>query len=346
MNSQETAVASAKQAAPEEYLLEIAFSALRSQALYVAAKLGIADLLASGPRSVQELAAETKTNERALYRVLRTLVSADVFQELEGEVFALNSTAQPLQTGVVNSLRNGLIFMGEEWHWRVWGNLLASVGTGKPSWKKVHGAEVFDYFADHSEEAEIFNRAMTDISAGVAPAVVEAYDFSEVRVLADIAGGHGLLLAKILKANPDAKGILFDVPSVIEGAGKVLETEGVKARVRTVAGDFFKSVPAGADTYIMKHIIHDWDDEHSLRILRNINAVSLPKTKVLLVESVVPEDSRPHYSKLLDLEMLVSPGGVERTTEEYRRLFAAAGFRLTRIVPTRSAYSVIEAVKE
>ena len=330
---------------PEVFLTQMAFGALMTQALYVAAKLGIADLLASGPRPVSELAAETETHERALYRVLRSLASAGVFREVEPKVFALTPYAELLRSDTPASMRNGAIFMGEEWHWRVWGDLLYSVRTGKPAWGHVHGAEVFDYFAANPAQAEIFNCAMTDLSVGAAPAIVEAYDFSNFRVVADIAGGHGYLLAQILKASPNAKGILFDVASVTEGADALLEREGVAGRVEKISGDFFESVPAGADAYVMKHIIHDWDDERCTKILSNIAAVMPEDGKVLIVESVVPEGDGPHYSKLIDLEMLASPGGVERTAEEYGELLAASGLRLKRIVPTSSPFSIIEAGK-
>jgi hypothetical protein len=242
-------------------------------------------------------------------------------------------------------VRNGLIFMGAEWHWRVWSSLMHSVKTGQPAWSKIHGKEVFDYFAEHPEESEIFNRAMTDMAASTAPALVEAYDFSGIETLADVAGGHGLLLAHILKANPGMKGILFDVPSVIEGSQAILEKEGVAARVQAIAGNFFESVPPGADAYFMKHIIHDWDDERSTLILKNINAASKPNGKLLVVDTVVPEGNEPHFSKLMDLEMLVSPGGVERTNEEFRQLFTNAGWHLERIIPTKSPYCVIEGRK-
>lgn len=329
---------------PEVFLTQLAFGALMSQALYVAAKLGIADLLADEPQPVDKLAASTGTHERSLYRVLRSLSSAGVFQEVEPKVFALTPLADPLRTDAPASIRNGVIFMGEEWHWRVWGNLLHSVKTGEAAWKQTHGAEVFDYFPKNPEQAEIFNRAMTDMSVATAPAIIEAYDFSGFKTIADIAGGHGFLLAQILKATPNLSGILFDMPHVIAGAGEMLEREGVAARVEKVAGDFFASVPS-ADAYIMKHIIHDWSDERSITILKNINASMKPGGKVLIVEVVVPEGNEPHYSKLLDLEMLASPGGVERTKKEYDELLAQAGLRLTRIIPTKSPFSIVEAIK-
>ncbi|HKR02076.1 MAG TPA: methyltransferase [Pyrinomonadaceae bacterium] len=347
-NGTYAAATAASQPTPpaEAVLTQLAFGALTTQALYVAAKLGIADLVALKPQPISELASATKTHERALYRVLRSLASVGVFAEVEPKVFGLTPLGEPLRSDAPNSVRNGAIFMGEEWHWRVWGNMLYSVRTGKPAWGHVHGAEVFDYFADYPHEAEIFNRAMTDMSVGTAPAIVEAYDFSSIGTLADIAGGHGFLLSQALKANPAMKGILFDVEPVIAGAGALLEREGVADRVEKVSGDFFASVPRGADAYMMKHIIHDWDDERCVTILSKINAAMNPQGRVLIIEVVVPEGCEPHYSKLLDLEMLVSPGGAERTAEEYRALLAAAGLRLNRILPTQSPFSIIEAVRE
>jgi hypothetical protein len=344
--SSTAAAAATAQPTPPEVITQLAFGALMSQALYVAAKLGVADLLAEKPQPVSALSKTTNTNERALYRVLRSLASIKIFEETEPKVFSLTPLAELLRSDAPGSMRDGVIFTGEEWHWRVWGNMLHSVQTGKPAWGRVHGAEVFDYFAANPEQSEIFNRAMTVASTSVAPLVAEAYDFSGINRLADIAGGHGYLLAQILKANPNVKGILFDVPPVIAGASALLEEEGVDGRVEKVSGDFFVAVPKGADAYIMKSIIHDWDDERAGRILQNINAAMSPEGKVLIVDSVIPENNEPHFSKLLDLEMLVSPGGVERTATEYRELLAAAGLRLTNIIQTKSPYSIIEAVKE
>ena len=341
-NNQQTV---APQPPPEGVVLQIALSALMSQALYVAAKLGIADLLAAGPRPVTELAAETNTHERALYRVLRSLASVGVFTETDPQVFALTPTAEVLRTDVPNSMRGAVIFMGEEWHWRVFADMLYSVETGRPAWGHIHGVEVFEYFGAHRPAAEIFNRAMTDLSASVAQPIVAGYDFAAVGTLADIAGGHGYLLAQVLKAHPEMRGVLFDVPPVIKGAADLLAREGVAARVELVTGDFFAAIPAGADAYMMKHIIHDWDDERAVQILSNIRAAMPDAGKVLIVEQVIPAGDEPHPGKLLDLEMLVAPGGIERTAEEYRALLAAAGLELTRIVPTASPFSVVEAVK-
>jgi hypothetical protein len=331
---------------PEAFLTQLAFGAMLTQALYVAAKLEVADLIAEKPQTISELAAATKTHERSLYRLMRSLASVGVFEEVEPKVFAHTPYSQPLRKNTPNSIRNGAIFMGEEWHWRVWSDMLYSVQTGKPAWGRVHGAEVFDYLANNPRQAEIFNDAMTDMSAAIAPVIVEAYDFSGIKRLTDIAGGHGYLLAQVLKANPHMSGILFDMSLVIAGAGSLLEQEGVADRVEKVSGDFFSSVPEGADAYMMKHIIHDWDDERAIRILQNIQQAMAEDGRVLIIETVVPEGNEPHYSKVLDLEMLTSPGGVERTAAEYRELLAAAGLRLTRIIQTKSPFSIVEAVRE
>jgi SAM-dependent methyltransferase len=222
--------------------------------------------------------------------------------------------------------------------------MLHSAQTGEAAWKKTHGQEVFDWFAANAEASEIFNGCMSELSGGAAPAIVAAYDFAGIHTIADIAGGHGFLLSQILKANPNMKGILFDTQHVIDGAGEMLRRHGVEDRVATVAGDYFAEVPR-ADVYIMKHIIHDWDDERSIRILQTIHRAMKDGGKVLLAEMVIPEGNEPHPGKMLDLEMLTSPGGLERTEAEYAHLFERSGFRLNRVVPTMSPFSVIEGVK-
>lgn len=347
MTTQHLSTAPAPQPVPPQvYLSQLAFGASITQALYVAAKLGIADLLAAGPQPVSRLAMDTKTHERSLYRVLRSLAGIGVFQETEPKVFALTPYADALRSDAPNSFRNAAIFMGEEFQWSIWSHTLYSVQTGQSGWSHVHGAEAFDSLDKHSAQAEIFNRAMTDMTVAVAPAIVEACDFSGFATVADIAGGYGYLLAQILKANPHLKGLLFDMPTVVAGAGALLEKEGVAARVNTVGGSFFEAVPAGADAYLMKHIIHDWNDERASNILRNIRAAMPDHGKLLIVESVVPPGNEPHQSKVLDLSMLVMAGGAERTAGEYLALLAAVGLRLTRIIPTLSPLSIIEAVKD
>jgi SAM-dependent methyltransferase len=330
---------------PEAQLMQILGGCYQSQAVYVAAKLGIADLLKDQPVPVAELARKTGADERSLYRVLRCLASLGIFRETDPKVFELTPEAELLASDHPGSMRDAAIFLGEPWHWTVYGEMLHSVRTGKVAWERVHGKEVFPYLQDHPEEYEIFNRAMTSFSTNTLPAIVEAYEFTGVKKLADIAGGHGMLLSGFLKANPRLEGLLFDLPQVIEGAPALLEREGVADRVELRTGDFFESVPSGADAYMMKFIIHDWDDDRALKILRNIHKVLPPHGRLLLVEMVVPAGNEPHFSKLQDLEMLMSPGGAERTPDEYRDLLARAGFELRTIIRTKSPLSIVEAFK-
>jgi hypothetical protein len=328
-------------------LTQMLSAPLVTQALRVVAELGIADLLATrGRASVDELAAQTGTHAASLYRFMRALASCGVFVETgEGRVFELTPMAELLRADVEGSLRDLAIFMGADWHWSVWGDAPYSARTGKVAWEHIHGKEVFPYFAEHKGAARVFDNAMTSLSRMVAKAVVAAYDFSAIGKLADIAGGHGSLLAAILQANAHLRGLLFDVPQVIEDARQHLEVEGVMQRCELASGDFFQSVPVGADAYLMKHIIHDWDDARALSILQNCHRAMPEKGRLLLVEIVIPAGNEPHFGKIQDLEMLLSPGGLERTESEYRALFAAAGFELTRIIPTASPMSVIEGVK-
>ena len=316
-----------------------------SQAIYVVAKLGIADHLKDGPKSSDELAKIVGADARSLYRVLRSVSSLGVFAETSEKNFALTPLAELLRTDVPGSLHAMAVWMNEPFHWRVYEEMLHSVKTGELAFKHVLGMEPFPYFVQNPDVAKIFDNAMTSFSLLTAPAVTAAYDFSSIKKIVDVAGGHGLLLSTILKANPHLKGVLFDMPTVIEGAGRLMEEAGVADRCERVAGDFFKEVPAGGDAYIMKHIIHDWDDERSLVILRNCHRAMVAGGKLLLVEIVIPPGNEPSFGKVMDIEMMLLPGGMERTEAEYRELFAAAGFRLTRIVPTESPVSVIEAVR-
>jgi len=327
---------------PDAILMQMLFGALMQRSICVVARLGIADLLAEKPQTVTELAAKTDTHAPSLYRLLRTLASVGIFAETSNQKFELTPVAILLRSDIPNSMRDIAIMMGEHWLWSAWGELMYSVKTGGVAHEKVQGMSSFEYFAQNAEAGEIFNRAMTNLSLTIIPAIAEAYNFSDVVKLVDIAGGHGLLLARILKMNPRVQGVLFDLPNVIGGAEELLDKEGVRNRVELATGDFFQSVPAGGDAYMMKHIIHDWDDEHSIKILQNIRTAMNKKGKVLIIEMVVPEGNEPSPSKALDLQMLVMEGGKERTAREYSKLLETSGFKLTRIVPTKSPYSVIE----
>jgi hypothetical protein len=330
---------------PEAILPQMILGGLMQKSIWVAAKLGVADLLAEKPRTAEEIAEATDTHAPSLYRVLRLLATAGVFAENSERKFELTPIAELLRSDTPNSMRDYAIMMGEDWIWQAYGELMYSVKTGEIAHNKVQGMSSFEFFAKNEEVGNIFNRAMTNLSLLSAPAIAEGYDFSGIGKLVDIAGGHGLLLATILKANPHLQGVLFDLPFVIEGSGELLESEGVAGRIEKVSGDFFESVPAGADAYMMKHIIHDWNDEQSIKILQNINRAMNDDGKVLIVEMVVPKGNEPSPAKGLDIVMLTIEGGKERTEKEYRELLDAASLRLTRIIPTRSPYSIVEAVK-
>jgi SAM-dependent methyltransferase len=246
---------------------------------------------------------------------------------------------------VPGSVRNFAITETAPGHWLPWGRLYDSVRTGAPMAREALGMDLFEWYAQSPEEASYFNAAMGNLSALAADELVRVYDFSAARTVADIGGAHGVLLAAALRANPAARGILFDLPHVIATAGAALEAQGLSGRCELVSGDFFEAVPEGADLHLLKQIIHDWDDEGATRLLRNCHRGLRPGGKVLLVEMVVPPDNRPSPAQAMDLNMLVVLGGRERTEEEYQRLLEQAGFRLERVIPTQSPFGVIEATR-
>jgi hypothetical protein len=268
---------------------------------------------------------------------VRALASIGIFAEDQSR-FCLT----PLAECLLDPSTKAMALMRGEFQYRAWGELLSSVQTGEPGFEKVYGKPIFDYCSQHPETGELFDQAMQGVHGRETEAVVEAYDFSGIRMLADIGGGNGSVITAILRRYPTMRGILFDLPNVAKRAGANIAAAGLSARCQVVAGSFFESVPAGADAYMMRHIIHDWDDEQSVTILRNCRQAMGQGGKLLVVEGVVPPGNEPSVSKFFDLAMLVSPGGMERTAQEYRDLFEAAGFRLVRIVPTKTWVSVIE----
>jgi hypothetical protein len=336
------------EAASAQLLNQVAIGYMVSAALQVALKLEIADRLTAGPQPVSALARQAGVAEDGLYRVLRALASVGIFEEEAvpaggaSRVFGLNPTARMLCKGP-GSMRDMGLFITSPTHFRVYAELLHSVQTGQPAVEKVTGMPVFEYFATQPEYSELFNNAMTAFSAAVIPAVLDAYDFSGVDVLVDVAGGHGHVLTSILQRYPSMRGVLFDLDHVIAGAGPLLQASGVTDRVRTESGDFFTAVPQG-DAYVMKHIIHDWDDPEALTILRNIRTrlETQPQGRVVLIESVLRSDNSPDFGKLIDLEMMLMPGGRERTAAEFRSLFERAGFSQMRVVPTQAPLWVVE----
>jgi hypothetical protein len=312
-----------------------------SQAVYAAAKLGLSDLLHEGPRTAEELAAKTGTLPDPLFRLLRALASVGVYQQQADGRFALTPLAEDLRD-VPGSARAMAIMSGEE-HYHAWGELMYSLKTGQPAFDKVYGKPVFDWLSQHPEQAAIFDQAMVSIHGRETNAMLDAYDFSGYGTVADIGGGNGSVLRGILQRHPTVRGMLCDLPGVLERAEPSIVADGLAGRVHLVPTDFFVAVPPGADAYLMRHIIHDWTDEQSRTILNNIRQVIAPSGRVLIVESVIPPGNEPFFGKLLDLNMLVMPGGKERSEAEYRELLASAGFRLDRVVPTATEISVLEA---
>ncbi|WP_339727441.1 methyltransferase [uncultured Gimesia sp.] len=315
-----------------------------SQAIYAAASLGIADLLVSGPQTAEQLAAATDTNAGALYRLLRALASVGIFIENEQQKFGLTPLAEFLRSDVPGSKRALAMMTGDE-HFQAWGEILYSIRTGKTSFDKVFEKPFFEYLPEHPDKAQVFDQAMTGIHGRETGEILESYDFSEMKTLLDIGGGNGSNISSILQKYPEMKGILFDLPHVVERAQAHIKQAGLSDRCDLIEGSFFASVPEGADAYFMRHIIHDWDDEKSLTILRQCHAAMPKNSKLLVVESIIPEGNEQFAGKFLDLVMLLIPGGKERTVEEYRSLFKQAGFELERIISTESELSILECVK-
>ena len=328
---------SGRSGSPRQAILELMSGYWKTQAIAAAAELGIADLLKDGPRTAEELARATHTHAPSLYRLLRALASVSVFAEDDGR-FRLTQMAECLLS-VPGSQRSLARMMGGE-HYRAWGELPYSIRTGRTAFEHVYGKPIFHYLTEHPESAAIFDDAMTGVHGWETAAMLAAYDFSSVRTLVDVGGGNGTTLAGVLGRYPAMKGILFDRADVVARAAPALA--GLADRCTAVGGDFFQAVPAGGDAYLLRHIIHDWDDEKSRAILQNCRQAMGGRGKLLIVESVIPPGNDPFFAKFLDLSMLVLPGGQERTEAEYRSLYEGASFRLSRIVRTQSEISVIE----
>ncbi|WP_048634750.1 methyltransferase [Mycolicibacterium aurum] len=325
-------------------LLELATGAWTTQVLYVAAKLGIADELAAGPARAHDIAARVGAEPDALHRLMRALTSRGVLRQRRDGRFTLTPVGEALREGVDGSLRDMVLFIGHPARWADWGSLAYSVQTGRPAAEKLRGMPFFDYLATDPEFAAVFNNAMTAASGLSNDVALQAYDFTGARLVVDVGGGHGAVLATILRSAPNAKGILYDLPEVVAGAGALLDRSDVSQRSTVAAGSFMESVPAGGDLYVMKNIIHDWSDAEALTILRNIRAAVTDGGKLVLLEMVLPERASSFIGHLLDLEMLLMVSGRERTRSEYEQLLGQAGFQLTRVIPTVSPLSVVEAV--
>lgn len=315
-----------------------------SMAVSTAAKLGVADKLAAGPMYYVDLAAAVGAQTKTLHRLMRALASVGVFAEPAPGRYALTPISQILRAGVPGSMRDMAVMLTTPSHWLPWGRLDESVIKGISVAEDVFGKPLWDYFRENPDEGAWFNAAMSNFTAMTGQAVTAVYDLSECECIVDVGGGHGLLLATLLRAAPASRGVLFDLPQTVAGAGAFFED--ISSRVEVVGGDFFKAVPAGGDCYAMKHILHDWSDDQCVQILANIKRAMAPEGRVLVVESLVPETPGPHLAHLMDLNMLaMTPGGCERTESEFAALFARAGLRLHEVVPTQSPVSVIVATR-
>ena len=338
MSSQATLTPSAAQVSAPEFIMQIGTGYILSATLYAVTELNAADLLVKGPRTVAELATATKAKEESLYRALRSLAQIGIFEEVAPRKFALTPPAEHLRSDHPQSCRPMILWMADPFHFKLYAETLYSVRTEEAAMERVFGASAWDFLRQNPEESEVFNRAMTNFSATTTPAVLEADDFSGIKTLVDVGGGHGLLLTSILRKYPGMRGVVCDLDHVVDGAAPESKLNG---RCNFVAGDMFKDVPPG-DAYIMKHILHDWDDDRAGAILRTCRRALDGRGKVIVLETVIEPGNQPHFGKTMDIEMLLAVGGRERTKDEFAELFKRTGFRLTRVVPTKSIISVIE----
>jgi hypothetical protein len=335
----------AQAANPGEELRHLVLGYRVSQAISVATELGIADLLSSGPRSVEDLASATGAHAPSLYRVLRLLASEGVFAETDDGRFDLTPMAEALRCDVPGSLRPAVLFNTGDTLWRSWGQLSHAVRTGQPAFDHVHGMGFFEYHRRHPEEWRLFDQLMATQTAPVARAVAAAYDFSRARAVVDVGGGNGTLVMGLLEAHPHLRGIAFDQPEVAARAEQTINAAGLASRCQAVGGDFFAAVPAGGDAYLLKYILHDWDDERCVAILRACHRAMPADGRLLVIEFLIPPGNAPSYAKSQDVNMLTNLGGRERTEAEYGALFAAAGFALTKAIPIQGELHVIEGTR-
>ncbi|OBK74724.1 hydroxyneurosporene methyltransferase [Mycobacterium sp. 1274761.0] len=326
---------------PGAAMMEMLIWAWRVQGISVAAELKVADALAEGPLTADELARRVGANPDALGRLMRALVSEGIFAR-RGDRFTINALGETLRSDASVSMAGMARMVGHPAYREHWSGLLDAVKTGDAYVPKLRGMSIWDFMSETPELAAVFNDAMTSVSEFAIDPVVAAYDFTPFQTVIDVGGGHGRLLAAILGATPGARGVLYDLPSVIEGAPELLQRYGVADRVRIEGGSFFDAVPEGGDAYVLKNIIHDWPDAEATTILGNIRKVARPGTTLLLVEFVIPDHDRAFIGKWADMEMLVQLAARERNADEYRKLYEQAGFQLTRIVPTAGPISLVE----
>jgi SAM-dependent methyltransferase len=329
---------------PHDELRRIMRGFERSQLIYVAVKLGVADLLQDGSQDVQTLARQIGLEPSLLFRIMRGLVWCGLVRQEDDGRFALTPLGQCLRTGADDSLSDHVRCIGEI-EWPAWGALLHAIRTGGTAFEHAFGMKFYDYLSRNAEAGAYFDRMMGVSTAPVARAVVQAYDFSPVGTIVDIGAGNGTLVTTILRANPHVRGIVFDLPSVVARTAAQLEGSDVAGRIQTAGGDFFVEVPAGADTYLMRWVLHNWSDDECVRLLDNCHRAMKKPGRLLVLEHVMP----PRVSTLtdtvsLDLGMMVHLGGRERTEDEFRQLLRRGGFQLTRTIPTTVSTQIVEAI--
>ncbi len=329
---------------PHAQLVQMGTAHWMSHILYVAAKLSLADHLDKGLTRVDDLATATKTHALSLERFLRTLGHLGLVTEDGTGRFTLTPLGDALKTGAPGSARAAILTLASPWMTHGWARLLESVQTGKPGLEQALGMPIFDWLTQQPEEASLFSETMVSFHGAEPAAVAAAYDFSGMNTIVDVGGATGNLLAAILGRNPGLRGILYDLPHVVRDAPALLQARGVADRITIKPGSFFDAVPHGGDAYLFSHIIHDWSEAECLTILGHCRRAMTPTSLIMIIEMVLPSDNAPHPGKMLDMMMLVGPGGQERTEPEYRQLLDKAGFRLTRVVPTDSAVSIVEAM--
>jgi SAM-dependent methyltransferase len=329
------------EASAEAQMNALRFGLVTTQAIAGAASFGLADLVATAPKTADELAQATRTHAPCLVRLLRFLTSLGIFVEGADGKYRHTALSESLRNDAPRTLRAEAIMMGSDFMWRPWGDLRETIVTGQPAFDRVLGARGWDYLATHPDDAAIFNAAMTSLSSVELSDILAIYDFSRFERIVDVGGGQGLLLHGILSANPRVRGVLADQPYVVSGAAAALGP--IADRCETVAIDFFESVPEGADAYIAKHVIHDWNDHDAITILRNCRRAIRPDGTMLLIEFILKPPNQPDFARFADLQMLVTaPGGHERTQAEFHALLGEAGFSLTRVIPTACFISIIE----
>jgi len=329
---------------PHAQLIQMGTASWVSSVVYVAAKLAIADRLAEAPRSAAELAGTMGMHAPSLHRLMRTLAGLGILTERDGQRFALTALGEALKTGAPGSARATLMAFCGPAFWRGWEEFVYSLETGQTGFERAHGMPFFEYLANHPDEASDFSEAMVGYHGAEPPAVAKAYDFSGFKTIVDVGGATGNMLAAVLSQHLAPRGILYDRPHVVSDAPALLKARGIEARVAIESGNFFERVPAGGDAYLLSHIIHDWNEEQCLTILGHCRKVMPSGGRLLIVETVLPAGDTPHQGKVQDMVMLVFPGGQERTEAEYGSLLGQAGFRLSRVLPTDSIVSIVEAV--